>query len=95
MSFSKEKTTTYEKIGDFVDGHCIIFSIFFYLVMFHGPQTWSFTSVEKYMLYIKCSLILSNSLHLIVESRLILTQNELCVSKYYQTNSTCFWLCLG
>jgi hypothetical protein len=27
--------------------HCIIFSIFFYLVMFHESQTWSPMVVEK------------------------------------------------
>jgi hypothetical protein len=32
---------------DFIGGICIIFSVFFYLVMFHESQTWGPMAVEK------------------------------------------------
>ncbi len=35
-----KKTLWHERGGDFTSGLCINFSIFFYLVMFHEPQTW-------------------------------------------------------
>ncbi len=34
ISFFREKPLPYQKGGDFIDGHCIIFSIFFCLVMY-------------------------------------------------------------
>jgi hypothetical protein len=34
-----KKPLPYKKGGDFVDDYCIIFSIFFSLVMFNEPQT--------------------------------------------------------
>jgi hypothetical protein len=34
-----KKPLPYQRGGGFKDGHCIIFSIFFCLVMFHEPQT--------------------------------------------------------
>jgi len=37
----------YQRGGDLIDGHCIIFSIFFWLVMFYEPQTWGPMVVEK------------------------------------------------
>jgi hypothetical protein len=37
--FQEKKTMIYQRGGDFTDVHCIIFSIFFYLVMFHESQT--------------------------------------------------------
>jgi hypothetical protein len=33
------KSLPYQRGGDFIDGNCIIFSIFFCLVMFHESQT--------------------------------------------------------
>jgi hypothetical protein len=33
------KPLPYQKGGDFIDEHYIIFSIFFCMVMFHEPQT--------------------------------------------------------
>jgi hypothetical protein len=35
----REKPLPYQRGEDFIDGHRIIFSIFFCLVMFHEPQT--------------------------------------------------------
>jgi len=35
ISYFKKKSLPYEKGGDFLDGHCIIFYISFNLVMFH------------------------------------------------------------
>jgi len=37
----------YQRGGAFINGHCIIFSIFFCLVIFDEPQTWGFVAVEK------------------------------------------------
>jgi len=45
--FLKEKPLPYQRGGDFIDGHCIIFSIFFCLVKFHESQTWGPIVVEK------------------------------------------------
>jgi len=35
----KENPLLQQRGGDFMDVHCIIFSIFFCLIMFHEPQT--------------------------------------------------------
>jgi hypothetical protein len=35
ISLLGKKPLPYQRGGDFIDGHCIIFSIFFCLVMFH------------------------------------------------------------
>jgi hypothetical protein len=35
MLFLGKKPTPYQRKGDFIDGHYIIFSIFFFMVMFH------------------------------------------------------------
>jgi hypothetical protein len=40
------KTLPYQRRGDFIDGHCIIFSLFFCLAI-HEPQTWGPMAVEK------------------------------------------------
>jgi hypothetical protein len=45
--FYEKKPLTYQRGGAFIDMHCIIFWIFFHLVMFHEPQTWDFVVVEK------------------------------------------------
>jgi len=42
-----KKPLPYQRGGDFIDGHYIIFSIFFCLVLFHEPQTWGPMAVEK------------------------------------------------
>jgi hypothetical protein len=39
IDFWKKKQLPYQRGGDFIDGNCIIFSIFFFLVMFYEPQT--------------------------------------------------------
>jgi hypothetical protein len=39
ISFFRKKPLPYQRGGDFINGHCIIFSIFFCLVMFHESQT--------------------------------------------------------
>jgi hypothetical protein len=36
ISFLKKKPLPYQRGGDFINGHCIIFSIFFFLVTFHS-----------------------------------------------------------
>ncbi len=46
-SFFKQKTTTISRGGDFINGHYIIFSIFFCLVIFHESQTWNPMVIEK------------------------------------------------
>jgi hypothetical protein len=74
--FKRKKSLPYQKVGDLIDVHCIIFSIFFCLVMFHEPQTWGLMAIENYKLYTICTIILSNPLHLIVGSKLIFTQSE-------------------
>jgi hypothetical protein len=43
----RKKPLPYQRGGDFIDGHCIFFSIFFCLVMFCEPQIWSPMDVEK------------------------------------------------
>jgi hypothetical protein len=35
----KKKPLPYEREGDFIDGNCVIFKVFSYLVMFHESQT--------------------------------------------------------
>jgi hypothetical protein len=50
---------------------------------------------KNYKFYTLCTLVLSNPLHLIIGSRLILTQNELWVHKCYHANFKVFSLCLG
>jgi hypothetical protein len=45
LPFRKKKP--YKKGRDFINGHYIIFSIFFCMVMFHEPQTWSPMVIEK------------------------------------------------
>jgi hypothetical protein len=45
--FKGKKTLPYERGGDIIDGHCIIFSIFFCLVMFHEQQTCGPMAIEK------------------------------------------------
>ncbi len=45
--FLGEKPLPYQGIKDFIDGHCIIFSNFFCLVMFYEPQTWGLMAIEK------------------------------------------------
>jgi hypothetical protein len=47
MSFFKKQPLPYGRGGYFIGGFCIIFSIFFYLVMFHDPQTWDPMFIEK------------------------------------------------
>ncbi len=50
---------------------------FFCLVMFYEPQQEALWLLKNYKLYIVCTLILSNPLHLIIKARLILIQSEL------------------
>jgi hypothetical protein len=45
--FLERNPLPYQRGGDFIDGCCIIFSIFFFLLMFYEPQTWGPMSVEK------------------------------------------------
>jgi hypothetical protein len=60
-------------------GIALYFQFFFCLVMFHEPQTWGPTIVKNYNLYIVCTLIWSNPLHLTIGSWLILIQSEFWV----------------
>ncbi len=62
--------------------------------MFHGSQTWGPMGVKEKKSYILCTLILFNPLHVIVGSKLILTQNELWVRKCCYANSKVFYLCV-
>ncbi len=41
------KSLPYQRREDFIDGHYIIFSILFCLVMFYEPQTWGPMVVEN------------------------------------------------
>jgi hypothetical protein len=77
-------------LKDFIDGHCIIFSIFFWLVTFH-EAIWQLKNYKSYTL---CTLILSNPPHPIIRSKLILTQNELWVQKCCCAIFKVFYLCL-
>jgi hypothetical protein len=72
-----EKTIILKKGRNFIGGHCIIFSFFFGLVMCHKPQTCLMVVEKMYIMYILCTLILSNPLHLTIGSTLTLIQNEL------------------
>jgi hypothetical protein len=45
--FLERNPLPYQRGGDFIDGCCIIFSIFFFLLMFYEPQTWGPMAVEK------------------------------------------------
>jgi hypothetical protein len=75
ISFFKEKKPlSYQRGGDFINECSIIFSILFSLAMFHDHEAlWS---LKNYKLYNLCTLILSNSLHLTIGSKVILTQIE-------------------
>jgi hypothetical protein len=42
-----KKSLPYQRGGDFINGHCIVFSISFCSVMFHELQTWSPMAIEK------------------------------------------------
>ncbi len=53
------------------------FLIFFCLAIFHESQTWGVMAVKINIYYILCTLILSNSLHLIVGSKLFFTKMNL------------------
>jgi hypothetical protein len=48
------KNPLYKRWGDFIDEHCIIFSFFFCLVMFHESQRWGLMAIKKiiYFIYI-------------------------------------------
>ncbi len=52
----KKKPIPNERERDFIVGHCIIFSDFFYLVMSYEPQTWDPMANKKlhiiYVVYI-------------------------------------------
>ncbi len=50
--FFKEKSTTILKNKKFYNGHYIIFSVFFSVVMFHEPQTWGLMAMENCKLHI-------------------------------------------
>jgi len=75
--FKGKNLVPYQRGGDFIDGHYIIFSIFFCLAMFHEPKNETLWPLENYKLYIVCTLILSNHFYLTIGSRLILIQSEL------------------
>jgi hypothetical protein len=47
ITFLGKNPLPYQRGGDFIDGYCIIFSIFFCLVMFYEPQTWGPMAIEK------------------------------------------------
>jgi hypothetical protein len=68
-----KKPLPHQREGDIIDGHCIIFSISFCLVMFHESQHEALWPLKNYKLYIVCTLILFNPFHLTIGSRLILS----------------------
>jgi hypothetical protein len=57
--YLKKKSTPNERERDFIVGHCINFSDFFCLVMFHEPQTWSPMADES--LHIICTDFIQSS----------------------------------
>jgi hypothetical protein len=73
----EEKPLTYKKEQDFINGHYIIFSISFCLVMFHESQNEALWPWKNYKLYTLCAMILFIPPHLTIGTRLILTQNDL------------------
>jgi hypothetical protein len=53
--FLEKKSPPYQRGREFRDGHCIIFVVFFYLVMFHESQNMSLYGCQKivnFMLYV-------------------------------------------
>jgi hypothetical protein len=58
-------------------GIALLFSISFCLLSFMDHKHEALWPLKNFKLYIMCTLILINSLHLTVGSRLILTQNEI------------------
>ncbi len=86
---SKKKLIPCQRGGNFIDGHCFIFSVFFCLIMFYESQTWGLMAIEK-MLHILYILILSNLFHLTVGSKLVLIQNEVWVPKCRHANFLIF-----
>jgi hypothetical protein len=45
--FLGKKPLPYQKGGNFIYGHYIIFSIFFCFILFYEPQTLSLMAIEK------------------------------------------------
>jgi hypothetical protein len=74
---------------NFIGGLCIIFKVFFHLVILHEPQTYMMAyGCWKNVSYVPlCTLILSNPFHLTIISRLTLILNELWVPKFSHANS--------
>jgi len=54
--FLRRKSLPHQRGEDFINGHCIIFSILFCLLMFHESQTWGLMAIENlkiiYYMYI-------------------------------------------
>jgi hypothetical protein len=86
------KQNHYHMKGIFVAKHYIFFSILFCLLMCHESQTWP---LKNYKLHVVCRLILSNSPHLIIGSKLNLIHSELWVSLCCHAHFKVFCLCLG
>jgi hypothetical protein len=42
-----KKPLPYQKGGNFIHGHCIIFSVFICLIMFYKTQTWGLMAIKK------------------------------------------------
>ncbi len=84
ISFLRKKPILYQRGGNFINGHCIFFSLFLFGNVSWIPK-WGLMAIEK-MLHISYTLILSNLLHLTVGSKLILIQNELWVPKCRHAN---------
>jgi hypothetical protein len=45
--FLQKKPPPYERGGIFINENCVIFKVFFCLVMFHESQTWDFMTINK------------------------------------------------
>jgi hypothetical protein len=84
ISFFRKKPILYQRGGNFIDGHCIFFSLFLFGNVSWIPK-WGLMAIEK-MLHISYTLILSNLLHLTIGSKLVLIQNELWVPKCRHAN---------
>jgi hypothetical protein len=91
----KKKPIPNERERDFIVGHCIIFSNFFFLIMIYEPQTWRLMADKKlhiiYVVYIE--FIQSFSSNHWIKINLDLKWN--LSSKMLCAHSRAFCLCIG
>jgi hypothetical protein len=83
----KKKTTILRNRLNFIDEHCIIFSIFFCFVICHESQTWNPMVIEKISLTHCMHIDFIQSSPSNLGPSLILIQSELWIPKCYRAHS--------